>query len=433
MIHSGLQLENNPDYDFAFEVVQRLQQAGYTAYWAGGCVRDFLLGKIPKDYDVATSALPDQVRELFGRKMTLAVGAAFGVVIVRSGRREIADVEVATFRTDLDYIDGRRPSQVVFSTPAEDAQRRDLTFNGLFYDPMADEIHDFVGGQADLENRIVRAIGTPADRFEEDKLRLLRTVRFAAHLDYEIAPETWDAICKNADKLKVVSAERIAQELRRMFVDRHRVQGLHLLKESGLLDATPFGAISGGIKEHRPEWQHALETARLLSSPGFPLVLAVIERALLYAPDESDELNRHRFAELGRELRLSNQEIDHASWLVLHHQRLSQPQVRPLSELKRLLVSPCAEDFLHWERAAAVASGSSLDDVEFLERFLENTPPEVLDPPPLLGGHDLIAAGIPAGPGMKLLLDQIRDAQLNLEITTREEGLELLGRLKPNV
>ncbi|MCA9041839.1 MAG: CCA tRNA nucleotidyltransferase [Planctomycetaceae bacterium] len=423
-------IDKNPNYDFALEIAEKLQQAGYTAYWAGGCVRDFMLRKIPKDYDVATSARPDEVRQLFGFKKTIPVGAAFGVIIVRSGKRSTADVEVATFRTDLDYLDGRRPSDVVFSTPEEDAQRRDLTFNGLFYDPVARQLHDFVGGQRDLENGLVRAIGIPADRFQEDKLRLLRTIRFAAQLDFKIEPETWEAICQNAEQLKVVSPERIAQELRRMLVDPHRVRALEFLANSGLLDASCFGELSGGIDPHQHAWQLALKTAGELEDPNFPLALAVIERALLFSDQESRETNKQQLEQLGRELRLSNQEIDHATWLVLNHRRLSQPQTRPLAELKRLLVSPYAPDLLKWEQATAQAENRSLDDVHFLVDFLKRTPPEILNPPPLVSGHELLAAGVPGGPQIKKLLDQLRDAQLNLEINSREEALELLTRLK---
>ncbi|MEZ6049523.1 MAG: CCA tRNA nucleotidyltransferase [Planctomycetaceae bacterium] len=423
-------LENDPDYDFALEIVKKLQEAGYTAYWAGGCVRDFLMQKRPKDYDVATSALPDQVRELFGFKKTVAVGAAFGVIIVHAHERHVADVEVATFRTDLDYHDGRRPSGVVFSTPEEDAERRDLTFNGLFYDPVAQQIHDFVGGQADLKNGIVRAIGKPADRFEEDKLRLLRTIRFAAHLGFQIEPATWQAICANATMLKTVSAERISQELRRMLVDPNRVEAVRLLTESGLLNASGLTAEDQQVETQDLKWSLAMKTLAELQSPSFPLALAVLQRSLTYSELESREVNQQRLAEQGRELRLSNQEIDHATWLVLHHKELADPQKRSLAELKRLLISPYTEDFLKWEAAAAIAAGESLAEYEFLQEFLTNTPEEVLNPPPLLGGHDLLEAGIPGGPEMKELLDKIRDAQLNLEITNREEALALLTRLK---
>jgi len=243
-IPAQFEFREDPHYQFALEVVRKLQDAGYTAYWAGGCVRDFLLHKHPKDYDVATNALPQEVRKLFGHRRTLAVGAAFGVILVRSGHKVVSDVEVATFRTDQSYEDGRRPTQVVFSTPEEDAQRRDLTINGLFWDPVEEQIHDFVGGQQDLELKLIRAIGTPGDRFEEDKLRLLRTIRFAAHLDFAIEPETWRALRDHASSIRMVSAERISQEFHRMMVDPHRKLAMDLCQQSGLL------------REIFPEWEH---------------------------------------------------------------------------------------------------------------------------------------------------------------------------------
>ncbi|MBL9124924.1 MAG: CCA tRNA nucleotidyltransferase, partial [Planctomycetaceae bacterium] len=195
--------------DFALGVVQRLVEAGYIAYWAGGCVRDQLLGRIPKDYDVATNAAPDQVRQIFGRRRTHAVGAAFGVITV-AGPPGAGHVEVATFRRDLAYSDGRRPDAVEYSSPVEDASRRDFTINGLFFDPLAAQIIDFVGGQADLERGVIRAIGDPAARIVEDKLRMLRAVRFAATFGFELEPETRAAVAAPAAELPVVSAERIA-------------------------------------------------------------------------------------------------------------------------------------------------------------------------------------------------------------------------------
>ncbi|MGH7200793.1 MAG: CCA tRNA nucleotidyltransferase, partial [Planctomycetaceae bacterium] len=202
---------SNPQHEFALEVVRRLREAGHQALWAGGCVRDLLLGREPQDYDVATDAVPETVRDLFGRRRTLAVGASFGVIIVRGPQSE---VEVATFRTDLGYSDGRRPDAVAFSTPQEDAQRRDFTINGMFYDPIAERIIDYVGGEEDLKRRIIRAIGRPEDRMAEDKLRMLRAVRFAARFDFAIDPATLTAIQQQARELVIVSAERIAAEMR---------------------------------------------------------------------------------------------------------------------------------------------------------------------------------------------------------------------------
>ena len=219
---------------FALEIVQKLRAAGFEALWAGGCVRDELLGLAPKDYDVATSATPDQIRDLFGRRRTLPIGAAFGVVTVL-GPRAAGQIEVATFRTDAAYSDGRHPDSVTFTDAEHDAQRRDFTINGLFFDPVAEKVVDYVGGQEDLKRRIIRAIGDPRLRLSEDKLRMLRAVRFAATFDFAIEPDTLRAIQEMAAEINTVSAERIGMEIRRMLVDPNRAAALQLLRETNLL------------------------------------------------------------------------------------------------------------------------------------------------------------------------------------------------------
>jgi poly(A) polymerase len=220
--------------EFALDIVRKLRAAGYDALWAGGCVRDQLLGLVPKDYDVATSATPDQIRDVFGRRRTLPIGAAFGVITVL-GPRSAGQIEVATFRADAAYSDGRHPDSVTFTTAEHDAERRDFTINGLFYDPIAETVVDYVGGQQDLRDRIIRAIGDPRLRLTEDKLRMLRAVRFAATFRFEIEPETFRAIQEMAGDITSVSAERIGMEIRRMLLDPNRAVALELLKESGLL------------------------------------------------------------------------------------------------------------------------------------------------------------------------------------------------------
>ena len=220
--------------EFAVEVVRQLKAAGYHAVWAGGCVRDQLMQRTPKDYDVATDARPDQVREVFGHHRTLPIGAAFGVITVL-GRKAAGHIEVATFRNDAGYSDGRRPDAVIFSTMEEDAQRRDFTINGVFFDPLQEQYIDFVGGQSDLQRGVVRAIGNAHDRFAEDKLRMLRAVRFAANLEFVLELETHEAIKTHAADIQIVSAERIAAEMRRMLAHRQRAQATRLLWETTLL------------------------------------------------------------------------------------------------------------------------------------------------------------------------------------------------------
>ena len=220
--------------EFAVEIVRRLKHSGFTALWAGGCVRDHLLDKTPKDYDVATNATPKQVRKIFAKLTTLDVGASFGVIVV-VGPRGAGEVEVATFRSDGSYTDGRRPDSVTFSTPEEDAQRRDFTINGMFLDPLEHKVLDYVGGERDLSQGYIRAIGDPHDRMREDKLRMLRAVRFTAHLEFGLARATKAAVTEMASEIHVVSAERIAAELRRMLTDQHRHVAIELADEVGLL------------------------------------------------------------------------------------------------------------------------------------------------------------------------------------------------------
>src|SRR5262245_30736477 len=268
------------DREFAIDVVRRLRQSGYEALWAGGCVRDELLGLTPADYDVATSARPEEVERTFAR--TVAVGASFGVVEVIGPRRpdqSFPKVQVATFRSDGAYIDGRRPESVVFSTAVEDAQRRDFTINGMFFDPLESKVIDYVGGQADLKAGVLRAIGDPRARFREDKLRLMRAVRMAARFDFPIESATAAAIREMAPELNVVSAERIADELRKMLVHRNRAWAMRQMDELGLLrQVLPEveNDMKGRLPQGLPEaptgdlWQHILRVLELLEGPQWP-------------------------------------------------------------------------------------------------------------------------------------------------------------------
>src|SRR5213595_1476179 len=263
----------------AREVAARLRENGHIAYFAGGCVRDIVRGRIPKDFDIATDARPEVAQQLFSR--TYAVGAHFGVILVVENRFQF---EVATFRSDDVYIDGRHPSAVHFSSPEEDAQRRDFTINGMFYDPVADNVIDFVGGRADIDAKLVRAIGDPAQRFSEDRLRMLRAVRFATVLDYEIDTQTWDALVANASSINQISAERIREELVRIFLSSNRVRGWDLLDSSGLMGAIlpELDAMKGVLQpeQFHPEGDVFVHTRLMLSllpqEVPVPLVLAVL-------------------------------------------------------------------------------------------------------------------------------------------------------------
>lgn len=412
--------------EFAEQIVQRLSDAGYTALWAGGCVRDLLTGREPKDYDVATSARPEQVREVFGKRRTLSVGESFGVIVV-IGPKSAGQVEVATFRTDGCYVDGRRPESVVFSSPQEDAQRRDFTINGMFYDPLNKQVLDYVGGEQDLAAGILRAIGDPHARMEEDKLRMLRAVRFASTFEFELEQKTADAIRGMADQISVVSAERIAQELRRMLVDLHRHQAVKLCHEVGLLlQILPELA---SVVSSAERWDRLLNGLRLLVDPAFPLVLALLIESAVLASGSTSRAGVEMAVAIGRRLKLSNQETDAATWLLKHRCSLDAASSLSLSQLKRILAQKLAPDLIALIRNRALASGEQPGDALFCEDFLRTTPREVIDPPPLVSGDDLIRAGLRPGPQFKEVLDRVRDAQLNRQILTSEEAMELATEL----
>lgn len=404
---------------FALDVVSRLREAGYMAYWAGGCVRDLLLGKTPKDYDVATNARPEQVRDLFGHRHSRAVGACFGVILLH-GPGAAGDVEVATFRTEGPYLDGRRPEHVVYSTAEEDAQRRDFTINGMFYDPLQSQVLDFVGGQADLQRKLVRAIGDPLERFREDKLRLLRAIRFAATLKFELDTHTRDAIRTMAAQITVVSAERITQEWKRMLTHPNRVEALQLAADTCLLEFVfPESRPMLGAEESAIRlWELALRAVGRLAAPHLELVLATW---LCGVPDYSPAAAR----EMCLRLKLSNDETDRIVWLETHSDAIQGAVQFSLSRLKRLLTHPFAGDLLALTRARQAASGGSLDDVEFCETFLQTTPAEIISPAPLISGDDLIRNGLRPGKQFKVILDALRDAQLEDRIGTFDEALQL--------
>jgi poly(A) polymerase len=395
---------------FAVDVVRRLRAAGFDAYWAGGCVRDQLLGRTPKDYDVATSATPEQIRTVFGRRRTLAIGAAFGVISV-VGPKPAGMVEVTTFRRDAAYSDGRHPDSVTFSSAEEDASRRDFTINGLFFDPVEARVIDFVGGQQDLAARRLRAIGCARDRFAEDKLRMLRAVRFAAAFDFALDDEARRAIAEMAPEIHAVSPERIAMEMRRTLADSNRAKGIHLLLETGL------------AREVLPEIVAKDESlglvSRLKADAGFPLVLAAVLVPCIDAAGAT---------EVCRRWRLANKETEHVAWLVEHHTALDAAAAMRYSELQPLLVAEGIEDLLTLVEAASPAGVKAAAHC----RQLLSQPRETLDPPPLLTGNDLLASGIPAGPSYKTLLERVRAAQLDGQLHTKDEAVAMAKKLVVN-
>jgi tRNA nucleotidyltransferase/poly(A) polymerase len=403
---------------FALDVVETLVEAGHEAVWAGGCVRDLLLdeGHEPDDYDIATDALPERVREVFGRHRTYAVGAAFGVVLVRSNPPQPPQppqppIEVATFRTEGDYADGRHPDSVQFATRQDDARRRDFTINGMFMDPRTGEVFDDVGGRQDLERGVVRAIGDPERRIAEDKLRMLRAIRFTASLGFTLDPATAAAIEAHAEEIVVVSAERIAGEWRRMLGHSSRTVAVSLAIETGLLSAV-FPEIPA-----RAQQVAVARIERLAEGAEAMVGLAVL---LADTPDPSAVCHR---------LKLSNQETGLVSWLLAHRGRLSDASSQLASDLYPVLAHPSRDALLELVDAIEAADGRSGVDVAWCRELCERVSAAELDPEPLLSGDDLKAVGLSAGPLFKTLLDSVRSAQLNQDIRDRRQALVLVDKL----
>ncbi|GAB6164155.1 CCA tRNA nucleotidyltransferase [Thermostilla marina] len=401
--------------EFARSLVARLREAGFEAYWAGGCVRDQLLGITPKDYDIATSARPRQVRRLFRKEGTFAVGAAFGVIVVL-GPPGAGQVEVATFRRDKEYRDGRRPTGVEYCDAEEDAKRRDFTINGLFYDPVDERVLDFVGGQEDLKRRVIRAIGDPRERFAEDKLRLVRAVRFAARFDFAIEENTYRAIVEMADQLPVVSAERITAELERILTDPNRRRGLELLYATGLLPHIAAELTPSSPDD--PWWHETLAVLESLDRPSFPLCLAAWSRG---------KLDGERLASFCRRRKLSNAQTSRAVFILENLPGIEGAPEKPWSAVQPVLANEAADELLDLAEAVRRVRGESCDDVAWC-REKRRLPREVLDPPPLLDGGDLIRAGMRPGPLFGELLAAVRRARLDGEISTKEEALAFARR-----
>ncbi len=421
------QLDPEKQRGFAIEVVRKLRARGFEAFWAGGCVRDRLLGRAPKDYDVATTAKPAEIRDIFGARRTVAVGAAFGVITVL-GPKPAGQVEVATFRQDSAYSDGRHPDSVEFSTPQADAERRDFTINGLFYDPLEDRVIDFVGGQDDLARGIVRAIGDAQQRFSEDKLRLLRAVRFAASFHFTLDLPTRQAIEAMAAQVTVVSPERIAAEMRLMLVHRSRAQAVDLLREVGLLEAVlpelsaanQAGVLTATGRPAEEAWVTTLDVLDALVEPTFPLALAAVLHAFVDGPGSEV---------VSRRWKLSKHDIQRTRWLVEQQSALLAARHAAWPRLQRLLISAGIDELLRLHEAVAQAQGHPTDDVEHCRRLLQ-MPAEELDPAPLLTGDDLIVHGVPRGKPYQALLEAVRDAQLDKKISTKEQALALVDQLR---
>ncbi len=425
-------------------VIAKLRSGGHRAYLVGGCVRDLLLGVPPKDYDVATDAPPDRIMDLFPNSGR--VGAQFGVVLVRS---VFSQVEVATFRSDREYSDGRRPDAVHFEAdPARDAQRRDFTINGLMMDPDSGEVVDCVGGRADLQNRIIRAIGDPEARFREDHLRLLRAVRFAARLKFQIEPATLEAIRNNRTLISKVAAERVRDELIRILTEGGARYGFELLDSTGMLPAIlPEIATMKGVEQppqYHPEgdvWTHTLLMLEQLDHPTPTLAMGVLLHDVGKPPTfrvtdrirfngHVDEGVRMAHAILHR-LRFSREEMEQIEALVANHMKFKDVGRMKESTLKRFLRLPKFEEHLELHRLDCSSSNRNLESYEFVKRKLQEFPDEHLQPAPLLTGDDLIAAGYPPGPRFAEILTAVEDAQLEGRLHTSEDAMRLVREKFP--
>jgi putative nucleotidyltransferase with HDIG domain len=428
--------------DEATRIVRRLREVGHTAYFNGGCVRDMVRGVEPHDIDIATTATPDEVQALFAK--TVPVGAQFGVILVLENKHQF---EVATFRSDEAYLDGRRPTGVRFGTPEEDAQRRDFTVNGMFFDPLAGKVIDFVGGRADIERKLIRSIGDPRQRLAEDKLRLLRCARFASNLQFEIEPATFAAVREMAGQIHVVSAERIRDELIKILTRLNAGRGLELLEATGLLhEVLPEVAAMKGVEqppEFHPEGDVFAHTKLMLDTlpadPGVILAFAVLLHdvgkppTFVRAPDrirfnEHDRVGAEMAERILRRLRFPNEVIENVVLCVAEHMRFQFVKAMRPAKLKRILARETFPVELELHRIDCASSHRNLENYEFLKQKLAELPPEVLRPAPLLTGHDLLALGLTPGPQVGRILREAEEAQLEERLRSREEALAFARR-----
>ena len=427
-----------PSRNTAEEIVRRLQRAGFAAFWVGGCVRDFLLGREPQDYDIATNARPEQIEKLF--KRTLAVGRKFGVMIVVEGKQHF---QVATFRAEAEYRDGRRPEKVVFSSAEADAQRRDFTVNGLFFDPIAKKLHDWVGGEKDLRAKIIRTIGAPEERFAEDHLRLLRAVRFAAQLGFEIEPETFAAVKRLASKIELISAERIRDELIKLFSPPRAGRGLILLRDSRLLPGILPELIMTLLCQQSPEYHPegtVFEHIRLMlekmppdASPSLPwaVILHDIAKPATAERDAAtgaihfyghEKVGAAMTERILQRLRFPRKQTEEIVACVRNHMQFKDVKQMRKATLRRLLLRKTFPLELELHRLDCLGSHGNLDHYEFLVTQAEELKKKPTIRPLLLKGKDLIKLGMKPGPAMGVLLDEIREKQLADELKTPREA-----------
>ncbi len=429
----------------ANQIVETLRKSGFESYFCGGCVRDMLLGIEPKDYDICTNARPEQIVPLF--KKTIPVGTQFGVIVVILDGDEF---EVATFRADGRYKDGRRPLDVRFVSQEEDVRRRDFTINAMLYDPAEKRVIDYVGGQQDLQNRLIRAVGDPFARFAEDKLRLMRAIRFAGRFDYAIEPETWAAICTTSPEITQVSFERIRDELLKTLVGPNPHKGAELFLKAGILkeilpEVTALTGVEQPAKFH-PEgdvWAHTLIMLKKMVNPSEELALAVllhdVGKPSTFTVQDRIRFNEHDHVgaslttKICRRLRLPGKQVEHIASLVGNHMRFMMVKRMRESKLKRFLRMERFEDHLELHRLDCLGSHGSLENWEFcrakLVEFEQEKEP--LRPPRLISGNDLITQGYSPGPQFKDILNTVEDAQLEGRVKTKSDALKLIRKNFP--
>jgi poly(A) polymerase len=426
----------------ATEIVRRLRHAGFEAFWAGGCVRDALLGREPHDYDVATNATPDQIEALFSH--TIPVGKQFGVIIVVEGGHQF---QVATFRAEENYQDGRRPGTVRFSHAREDAIRRDFTVNALFYDPIAEQVHDWVDGEKDLRARLIRTVGSPDERFAEDHLRLLRAIRFAAQLGFDIEAQTMAAVQKHAEKIKLTSAERIRDELNKLFAPPHAARGLTLLHESGLMphvlpelvptltcdqspDYHPEGTVFNHIRLMLENLPKDTATSPSKESLAWSALLHDIAKPLTASRGDDGLIHFYTHEKVGADmaeailqrLKFPRRQTDEIVAAVRHHMQFKDTPKMRKNTLRRMLLRETFPLELALHRLDCLGSHRQLDIYDFLVEQQAHLNDQPHLHPPLLTGADVIALGMKPGPDMGALLHELRDHQLAEELKTPEEA-----------
>lgn len=432
---------DDPKFKAAIAVLRRLRDAGHETYFAGGCVRDLLRGLSPKDYDIATAARPEQVAALFPR--TVEVGRAFGVIKVLIDGNEI---EVTTFRSEGPYVDGRRPESVTFTTAEEDVRRRDFTINGLLWDPIEKKVLDFVGGQEDLKNRILRAIGDPSLRFEEDRLRMMRAIRFACQIGLKIEEATYAAIRAHSSGIVTISMERIRDEFKGILLSDRRSAGIEMLAETGLLRyfLPEVLALRGVAQppEFHPEgdvWTHTLLALDQLKEPTFALALGTLLHDIAKPLTQTFDGNRIRFnghdvrgasmaRDICRRLRLSAEETECVEYLVASHMKFKDVRQMRESTLRRFLSEPHFPDLVRMCEADVLASNKDFSALEYVKTARERFSREPLRPPRLVSGYDLIQMGLTPGPIFSKILNELEDLQLEGKLSTREEALRTARR-----